>query len=112
MCRLKPVLSPFQKKVYDIVACIPKGRVSTYAAVAKAIGCGSPRAVGQALRVNPFAPEVPCHRVISSSLKAGGFQGETQGTSVLKKLGLLRREGVEFDRSGILQDQSRLMLFE
>ena len=69
------MVSAFQNDVYGQVRKIPRGSVTTYGLVAKAIGCGSPRAIGQALARNPFAPEVPCHRVVHSDLRLGGFQG-------------------------------------
>lgn len=69
---------------------IPRGRVATYAGVARAIGQPrAARAVGNALNRNPFAPHVPCHRVVRSSLVIGGF---TRGSAEKQKL--LRREGV------------------
>lgn len=58
-------VTEFQSRVYALLKQIPKGRISTYAEMAKALG-SSPRAVGGALRVNPFAPEVPCHRIIQA----------------------------------------------
>lgn len=94
--------TPFQLAVYEAVRRIPAGSVSTYAAVAAAIGCKSPRAVGQALKANPFAPEVPCHRVISSALTLGGFQGSTGGEAVHRKRLLLAKEGVGFTEDGTL----------
>ena len=89
-------VTPFQRTVYDACSRIPRGRVATYASLAGVIGCRSPRAVGQALRRNPFAPEVPCHRVISADLKIGGFSGRTAGREIAKKLALLQSEGVVF----------------
>ena len=57
----------FAQKVYDAVRRIPKGRVATYGQIAEIIGCpGGSRAVGNALHVNPFAPIVPCHRVVAA----------------------------------------------
>lgn len=58
-------ITPYQSRVYDLLRQIPAGKVSTYAALSRALG-SSPRAVGGALRRNPFAPEVPCHRVIGA----------------------------------------------
>lgn len=98
----------FQDKVYRTISRIPKGRVTTYKAVANAIGCGSARAVGQALRLNPFAPKVPCHRVIGSDLGLGGFQGQDSGPKLLKKIKLLRDEGIAFQK-GKLTDPTRLL---
>jgi methylated-DNA-[protein]-cysteine S-methyltransferase len=82
--------------------------VITYAALGRRIGCRSPRAIGQALRTNPFAPRVPCHRVIASDLSPGGFNGRTSGRALDKKLRLLAAEGVRFDR-GRLAEPDRLI---
>ena len=88
----------FEAAVYDAVRLVPSGRVTTYKRVADYLGSGSARAIGQALRRNPFAPEVPCHRVISSDLSAGGFAGKTNGPELRRKLQLLKQEGVTFDK--------------
>jgi methylated-DNA-[protein]-cysteine S-methyltransferase len=100
----------FQMRVYKATGKIPRGRVSTYGRVAEYIGCRSSRAVGQALRRNPFAPVVPCHRVIASDLRSGGFNGSTGGAQVRRKLRLLREEGVRFER-GRLADPAMLFDF-
>lgn len=92
----------FEQRVYDLVGQVPVGKVVTYAEMARVLGCGSAQAVGQALKRNPFAPEVPCHRVIRSDLTIGGYSGETSGEELRKKILLLRREGVEFDQGGNL----------
>lgn len=94
---LKTPISPFAAKVYAALKKVPRGRVITYAALARRIGCRSPRAIGQALRVNPYAPEVPCHRVIASNLSPGGFQGEKSGPALAKKVRLLAAEGIHFN---------------
>jgi methylated-DNA-[protein]-cysteine S-methyltransferase len=98
--------TPFAAKVYAALREIPPGRVITYAALARRIGCPSPRAIGQALRINPFAPQVPCHRVIASDLTPGGFQGHRTGPALAKKLRLLAAEGVRF-RNNHLTDPTR-----
>lgn len=98
----------FQNAVYDAISRVPPGRVTTYALLAQSIGCGSPRAVGQALRRNPFAPKVPCHRAIASDLTPGGFNGARAGTEIARKLRLLAAEGVEF-RNGRLVDPSKIV---
>jgi O-6-methylguanine DNA methyltransferase len=59
-------VTEYQERVYAALLQIPEGRITTYAAMSKALE-SSPRAVGGALRVNPFAPEVPCHRCIAST---------------------------------------------
>ncbi|KZF23595.1 DNA binding methylated-DNA--cysteine S-methyltransferase [Xylona heveae TC161] len=102
-------VTPYQERVYTLLSQIPSGKVSSYAALAKALD-SSPRAVGGALRRNPFAPEVPCHRCIASTGFIGGFQGDWQdapsGQNQNKKLNLLQSEGVQFDKDGMLLDQT------
>jgi O-6-methylguanine DNA methyltransferase len=80
--------------------CVSIGKVSTYGELAKAIGKPrSSRAVGSALKRNPFAPHVPCHRVVASSREMGGFHGSTDlvGSDLTRKRKMLCEEGVEFD---------------
>ncbi len=80
----------FTQEVWRAMLRIPKGKVATYRTIAK--WAGSPnasRAVGNACNQNPFAPDVPCHRIVSSS---GGVGGYAQG--IRKKIALLKKEGV------------------
>lgn len=78
----------FEQLVYDAVRRIPKGETRTYGWVAREIGKPkSARAVGNALNRNPYAPEVPCHRVVRSDGSIGGF-----ATGVRKKRELLNGE--------------------
>lgn len=87
----------YEQRLYKVCSAIPKGKVSTYGALAQALK-SSPRAVGQALRRNPFAPQVPCHRVVAHNLKIGGFSGtwDPQSQRVNRKKALLESEGVRF----------------
>jgi len=67
-------LTPFQQQVYRAVCRIPKGQTRSYQWVARRIGRPrAVRAVGHALSRNPFAPLVPCHRVVRSDGSLGGF---------------------------------------
>ncbi|MEI6534347.1 MAG: MGMT family protein, partial [Verrucomicrobiaceae bacterium] len=100
----------FEQKVYEAISRIPAGRVSTYGLVGKAIACKSAQAIGQALKRNPFAPKVPCHRVISSSLSIGGYSGAASGMKIKRKLKLLASEGVRFE-NGALADHSLVFNF-
>ncbi|PRP76396.1 hypothetical protein PROFUN_15250 [Planoprotostelium fungivorum] len=90
----KPVTA-FQWRVYDAIQHIPPGRITTYAALAAHLKT-SPRAVGNALRENPFFPLIPCHRVISSSGTIGGFQGQRAGKRVDNKKEMLKSEGIPY----------------
>lgn len=98
----------FERRVYELLKKIPRGKVTSYGAMARMLGVASPRAVGQALRRNPDAPEVPCHRVIRSDLKIGGYGGQTAGAKLRKKRKLLEEEGVSFDGEGRLIEREQL----
>ncbi len=87
------MVTDFQKRVYSFTSKVPRGKVTSYGAIAKKLGA-SPRAVGQALRANPFAPKVPCHRVVRSDGKIGGFKGRTSGKAIDEKIAMLRNERV------------------
>ena len=106
----KPV-TPFQQRVYTALRRVPAGRVTTYGLLARHLGCRSAQAVGQALRRNPFAPEVPCHRVIAADLHLGGFCGARTGAQIRRKRALLATEGVAFDANGRLADPARVFRF-
>jgi O-6-methylguanine DNA methyltransferase len=97
-------MSSYQKRVLTILCQVPRGRYTTYAAISKHLS-SSPRAVGNALRNNPFAPHVPCHRVLASGGGLGGFHGSwgrngKKGLNDDWKRKLLREEGVRFDGKG------------
>ena len=81
-------LTKFQKKVYNQVKKIPRGKVLSYKEVARLIGLPlAYRAVGNVLNKNPFKT-VPCHRIIRSDGKVGGY---AKGTK--KKIEILKKEG-------------------
>ena len=87
-------IAPFQRRVYEVTRAIAPGRTLTYGEVAAAIGePGAARAVGQALGHNPFAPIVPCHRVLAARSGAGGFSADG---GVVTKLRLLELEQARF----------------
>ena len=79
----------FNQKVWAMTARVPRGQVTTYAQIAKALGTKGYRAVGNALNRNPYAPTVPCHRVVGSN---GSLTGFAHG--IEKKRAMLQREGV------------------
>lgn len=98
-------ITDFQQKVYDATRLVPRGSVVTYGELARRIGSRSAQAVGQALRRNPFAPEVPCHRVVAADGSLCGFAGHRDGELIAKKRRLLEDEGVTFDGDKVSADK-------
>ena len=85
-------VTKFQLKVWSYLKKIPKGSVITYSQVAKSIGKPfAVRAVANAIGKNPYAPKIPCHRVIRSDGSLGGYSGKG---GVKRKKFLLKKEGV------------------
>lgn len=81
----------FHQRVYAVARAIPPGQTLTYGEVAARLGePGAARAVGQALGRNPFAPVVPCHRVLAAGDNPGGFSASG---GIRTKLRLLIIEG-------------------
>ncbi len=89
-------MKSFYEKVYSVASKIPKGKVTTYREIARALHSKAYRAVGTAMNKNPYSKKtknniyVPCHRVINTNGKVGGF---ASGTS--NKIRFLQSEGVE-----------------
>ena len=82
----------FQRKVWKYLKTIKFGTIKTYKQVAIAINRpNSARAVANAVGKNPFAPKIPCHRVIRSDGSLGGYSGKG---GVKTKKRLLKREGI------------------
>ena len=82
----------FSEQVYKLLRKVPKGKVTTYGEIARAMGVRAYRAVGQALRCNPNPIVVPCHRVVRSNGELGGF-----ALGPKKKKSLLISEGVAIE---------------
>ena len=95
--------TPFEKRVWAALCQVPRGQHTTYGLLSRHLGT-SPRAVGNALRRNPFAPAVPCHRVVAAGRSLGGFKGawprDGEGITLVEKRSLLLGEGVRFDEGG------------
>ena len=91
----------FAERVYEELRKIPRGKITTYKALAEKLGTKAYRAVGTALKNNPYAPEVPCHRVIASDGTIGGFMGTKSGKNIEKKIEMLKSEGIEIVRRKI-----------
>ncbi|KAF3899220.1 putative Methylated-DNA--protein-cysteine methyltransferase [Trichophyton interdigitale] len=96
-----PSLTPYRRRVYRTLLSVPKGQWTTYAMLSAHLS-SSARAIGNAMKTNPFAPEVPCHRVLASNRTIGGYKGSwgNGGSYAVEKTKLLRGEGVVFDAKG------------
>jgi methylated-DNA-[protein]-cysteine S-methyltransferase len=93
--------------VYDLLLKIPIGRVSTYSDLAKALGKPSySRLVGRILGNNPNPVEVPCHRVVKSDGKLGGYMFGTR-----KKKDLLEKEGISIVNDNVVDNFKNIRFY-
>jgi len=99
-------ITEFQDRVYNLIKKIPKGRVSTYKDVAININTKAYRAVGSALNKNPYYPIVPCHRIINSDGKIGGF-----ASGIKNKIKMLEKEGIKIKNNKIENFEEVLFRF-
>ncbi|WP_116045061.1 methylated-DNA--[protein]-cysteine S-methyltransferase [Amycolatopsis palatopharyngis] len=89
----------FHRRVYEVARTIPPGSTLTYGDIAHRLNApGSARAVGQALGSNPFAPIVPCHRVLAAGGGTGGFSA---GGGTATKLRMLTIEGARAEEPAL-----------
>ncbi len=93
-------------EVLKLLAKVPKGKVTTYGALAKAAKT-SPRAVGQIMRRNQHPELYPCYKVVSSSGEVHGYSGCLSGKNVERKIALLKKDGIE-TRNGKIDLKKRL----
>ena len=97
-------MTKFQSECYEALKKVPKGKVITYAGLARMVGRPKAhRAVGSAMNKNPYAPQVPCHRVVKSNGDLGGF-----ATDIKVKIKRLQKEGVVVSAYKIVDYQSTL----
>lgn len=101
-------MTEFENCVLEIIKKIPKGKVSTYEGIAKAIGKPrAARAVGNALNKNPHAPRVPCHRVVKSNGEIGGY-----ALGAKEKVKILKSEGVEVKNGRVVDFGGKFFRFK
>ena len=89
-------MNSFYEKCYEVLKKVPKGKVTTYKEIARALNSKAYRAVGTAMNKNPYAPMVPCHRVINSNGELGGF-----ASGLKNKIKILKLEGIEIKNNKI-----------
>ncbi|MCL5729987.1 MAG: MGMT family protein [Candidatus Pacearchaeota archaeon] len=100
------MIPQFYQKVYSLLRKVPRGRITTYRDLAHAAHSKAYRAVGTAMNKNPYAPEVPCHRVINSDGRVGGYASGTK-----KKIEMLKREGIPIKNGKVVNFEKYLHKF-
>jgi len=95
------------KKIYKKLLEVPKGKITTYGELAKAVGLkNGQRAVGRIMNKNPYPVIIPCHRVVKSDGKIGGY---AYGEEI--KSDMLTREGIVIKNGKILDLENRIYRF-
>ncbi len=85
-------MKSFNEECYTLLKQVPKGKVTTYKEIAIALNTKAYQAVGNAMNKNPYAPEVPCHRVVNQDGKVGKYAHGTE-----KKIEMLEQEGIKIE---------------
>ncbi len=94
----------FNERCYKLLSEVPTGRVTTYKALAEALGTRAYRAVGNAMNQNPYPRDiVPCHRVVNTDGRLGGYAGKPE-----EKIRRLAEEGVEVIDDKIIDFKTKL----
>jgi len=102
-------MNNFNQQVWQALKKIPRGRITTYGELAKSLGKPmAARAVGNACSLNPFAPKAPCHRVVRSDGRLGGYSDG----GAKKKIYLLKREGVRIDGRKTVEFKKKIYRFK
>jgi len=101
-------LTEFEQKILCVLRRVPRGKVTTYGELARAVGRpGAARAVGNVLHKNPDSPKVPCHRVVKNDGQLGGYAGGPK-----KKIALLKAEGVKVEDGRIVDFRNKFYRFK
>lgn len=93
----------FNERCYSLLKKVPKGKVTTYKALAQAMKTKAYRAVGNAMNKNPYAPKVPCHRVVNANGEIGGFV-----KGVKRKIEMLKKEGIKVKNNKIVDFEKHI----
>jgi len=100
-------MTNFEERVWKIAKNIPKGKITTYGEIARKLGRPkAARAVGNALNKNPYAPQVPCHRVVKANGEIGGY-----AKGVTTKITILKKEKIEIKNNKIINFRRKLYKF-
>lgn len=99
-------MTSFNEKAWKLLTKVPKGKVTTYKILAEKLGTKAYRAVGQAMNKNPYAPRVPCHRVVGSD---GSLTGYASGLK--NKVKILKKEGIQVKNGKVVGFKEKLFTF-
>jgi methylated-DNA-[protein]-cysteine S-methyltransferase len=105
-------MSQLADQAYQLLRQVPKGKITTYKCLAEALNTKAYQAIGQIMRRNPYAPQVPCHRVVRNNGNLGGFNGSTRGKNITNKIKLLKKEGIEVENGKIKDFEKKLWCFK
>ena len=102
------MMKTFQEKVLNLVKKIPKGRITTYKEIGKALKRKGQvyRAVGRALKENKTPIKIPCHRVVCSDGSLGGYS-----RGIKKKIQLLKKEDIQIKNNKVMNFEKKLFRF-
>lgn len=96
-----------QQKIFKKLLEVPKGQITTYGELAKSVGLkNGQRAVGKIMNKNPYPVIIPCHRVVMSTGKVGGY---AYGERV--KIKMLHDEGIEIENGKIIDLKNKIYRF-
>lgn len=87
-----------KEKVFSLIKCIPSGKITTYKSICKKLNSRAYRAVGKIISTNTDYSHIPCHRVVCSNRKIGGYNRGTR-----KKEELLKKEGITIKNGKIVE---------
>ncbi len=97
----------FSERCYELLKKVPRGKVTTYKIIAERLKTKAYRAVGSSMNKNPYAPNVPCHRVVKSDGSVGGF-----AFGVRKKIEMLKKEGIKIKNNKLENFEKVVWKFE
>ncbi len=98
-------MNTIDNKCYCLIQKIPKGRVTTYKIIAEKLGIKAYRLIGQIMKRNPYPKKWPCHRVIMSNGKIGGYAYGKE-----EKIALLCAEGLKINNDTVIEYSKKIWM--
>ncbi|QBZ84268.1 Methylated-DNA--protein-cysteine methyltransferase [Hydrogenovibrio crunogenus] len=97
----------FNEQCYALLEQVPAGKVTTYKALAEALGTRAYQAVGRAMNQNPNPVVVPCHRVVNHNGELGGY-----AFGMARKIELLTQEGIEIEENKVVDLENKMITWQ